>query len=76
MKLSDREDLPAMTHQDQWSLLIEEPKAISEEIPPLAPLPRDLKRILLPNRHQLELWARELDALLPAGHRAGLVCPM
>ena len=62
-----------MTHPDQLSLLTVEPLPITEEGPVLRPLSRDLKRVLMPNRHQLELRACELDALLPEGHRARLV---
>ena len=62
-----------MTHPDQLSLLTVEPLPITEEGPVLRPLSRDLKRVLMPNRNQLELRACELDALLPEGHRARLV---
>ena len=59
-----------MATPDQLSLLSAESEPIAPEGPPLRPLCRSLKRVLMPNRSQLELRACELDALLPEGHRA------
>ena len=67
------EGLTAMATPDQLSLLSAESEPIAPEGPPLRPLCRSLKRVLMPNRSQLELRASELDALLPEGHRARLV---
>lgn len=36
-------------------------------------MPKPNARVLLPNRHQLELRPSDLDSLLPEGHRARLV---
>ena len=62
-----------MANPDQLSLLIAEPETIATEGPPRSPLCRSLKRVLRPNRNQLELRACELDALLPERHRARLL---
>jgi transposase len=62
-----------MANPDQLSLLTTEPELIAAAGPPRSPLCRSLKRVLMPNRNQLELLACELDALLPEGHRARLV---
>lgn len=62
-----------MATPTQLTLLAEEPEAPQEGVSPLKPVPRSLKRVLMPNRNQLEFRASDLDALLPEGHRARLV---
>src|SRR5512134_845365 len=61
-----------MTTPTQLFLLAEEPES-PESASPLKPMFRSLKRVLMPNRTQLELRAIDLDSLLPEGHRARLV---
>ena len=48
-----------MANPDQLSLLTAEPETIDAEGPPRSPLCRSLKRVLMPNRNQLELRACE-----------------
>lgn len=62
-----------MTTPTQLSLLAEEPESTPESASRLKPMSRSLKRVLMPNRNQLELRAIDLDSLLPEGHRARLV---
>ena len=62
-----------MANPTQSSLLAEDAEAVTEEVSPLKPIPRSLKRVLMPNRNQLEFRATDLELLLPEGHRARLV---
>lgn len=62
-----------MANPTQASLLAEDAEAVTEEVSPLKPIPRSLKRVLMPNRNQLEFRATDLESLLPEGHRARLV---
>src|SRR5512135_1828552 len=62
-----------MTTPTPLSLLAEEPESTPASASPLKPMSRRLKRVLMPNRNQLELRAIDLDSLLPEGHRARLV---
>lgn len=62
-----------MANPAQSSLLAEDAEAVTEEVSPLKPIPRGLKRVLMPNRNQLEFRATDLESLLPEGHRARLV---
>jgi transposase len=57
----------------QLTLLEEDLKATPAETSPLKPVSSGIKRVLMPNRNQLELRASDLDSLLPEGHRARLV---
>jgi transposase len=41
-------------------------------VPPIKAVTRGVVRVLMPNRAQVELRARDLDSLVPAGHRARL----
>src|SRR5512144_1484910 len=59
-----------MTTPTQLSLLAEEPESTPASASPLKPMFRSLKRVLMPNRNQLELRAIDVDSLLPEGHRA------
>ena len=43
-----------MANPTQSSLLAEDAEAVTEEVSPLKPIPRSLKRVLMPNRNQLE----------------------
>ena len=52
------------------SLLSAEPETIVAEGPPLIPLCRSLKRVLMPNQNRLERRACELDSLPLEGYLA------
>jgi transposase len=62
-----------MATPTQLTLLAEGAETPLEGVSPLKPMPRHLKRVLMPNRNQLELRAIDLESLLPEGHRARLV---
>lgn len=62
-----------MTAPTQLSLLAEESEIPLESAFPLKPMPRGIKRVLMPNRNPLELRASDLESLRPDGHRARLV---
>lgn len=62
-----------MTTPTQLFLLAEEPESTPEIASSLKPMFRSLKRVLMPNRTQLDLRAIDLDSLLPEGHRARVV---
>ena len=57
----------------QLTLLAEDPEVTAEGRSPLKPMAGGIKRVLMPNRNQLELRASDLESLLPEGHRARLV---
>lgn len=57
----------------QLSLLADHPESTSESLSPLKSMANGIKRVLRPNRNQLELRASDLESLLPEGHRARLV---
>ena len=63
-----------MSTQQQPSLFDEDPSLALTPPPVAAPAPPPgVARVLMPNRTQLELRPCDLEALLPAGHRARLV---
>jgi len=62
-----------MATPTQLTLLAEEPELTPEEPSPRRPVSLGVKRVLMPNRNQLELRAIDLESLLPEGHRARLV---
>ena len=63
-----------MSTQQQPSLFDEDPSLALTPPPVAAPAPPPgVARVLMPHRTQLELRPCDLEALLPAGHRARLV---
>jgi hypothetical protein len=54
----------------QLPLLAEDFETPRAGVSPLKPVPRYLKRVLMPNRNPLEFRISDLDSLLPEDHRA------
>ena len=73
MRLHLPDDAVSMATPTQLSLLAEDSETSPEGVPPLKPLLCGIKRVLMPNRNQLELRTIDLESLLPEGHRARLV---